>query len=75
MSEKVSDKDYVTLERFIKGLFERHHHGQLEIGDATGKLMHSVTALLESGLESAEGFPVMKTMISEWGREAAARKS
>jgi hypothetical protein len=73
MSERVSDKDYTTLENFIKAMLQRHHDGKIETADAAEKVMHTLTALIDDGVTSQEGFPYMKMMVSQWGNEAAKK--
>lgn len=73
MSERVSDKDYDTLQAFITGVLERHHDDRIDTAGARGKIMHTLTALLDQGMTSQEGFPYMKETVSQWANEASKK--
>ena len=66
MVEKLSEDDYKTLEDYILAVLRRFDDEQCTSSDASGEIMHPLTAW-DNG-DQQEFVPYMKMMMEKWQR-------
>lgn len=67
LPNKLSDRDYNVLERYVEAVLRRHRDGTTNANQAREAMMHPLTAFIdEKGPQ--EFIPYMESHLAEWGK-------